>query len=162
MAANEEMEKLNKGFLTLNVLWAAILASLFIYMFVCLYIQDTIVIKMQINSIESLRNVLYILAIITIVTIRFIKNSVLYTKNIVVGLNTENLNNETVPSKVLAKYTSAMMISLAMAESVGIYGVVLFLLAKNTTDLYVFVLVAAAVMFFYRPKKDELLALIRQ
>lgn len=162
MLTNEEMEKLNKGFLTLNIIWASMLVSLLIYLFVCLYIQDTIVIKMQINNIKNIRNVLYILAIITIVAIRFIKNAALYPKNAVVRPSTENLNNETVPSKVLAKYTSAMMISLAMAESVGIYGVVLFLLAKNTSDLYVFVLMAAAVMLFYRPKKDELLALTRQ
>lgn len=162
MIANEGMEKLNKVFLTLNVIWASMLATLLIYLFVCLYIQDTIVIKMQINSIENLRNVLYILAIITIVAIRFMKNAVLYPKHTVVRPNTEDPNNETEPSKVLAKYTSAMMISLAMAESVGIYGVILFLLAKNTTDLYIFVLMAAAVMLFYRPKKDELLALARQ
>jgi len=52
-----------------------------------------------------------------------------------------------------------MVISLALSESIGIYGLVLFLLGKNTMDLYLFILVSAGAMIMYRPRKDELLSL---
>jgi hypothetical protein len=41
-----------------------------------------------------------------------------------------------------------MIVSLAMTESVGIYGLVLFFLGKNTMDLYLLIAVSAVAMFF--------------
>ena len=60
---------------------------------------------------------------------------------------------------MLPKYSIAVIASLAMSESIGIYGLVLFLLGKNAMDLYLLVGISAAAMFYYRPKKDELLNL---
>jgi hypothetical protein len=54
------------------------------------------------------------------------------------------------------------MISLALCESVGIFGFVLFLIGKNALDLYILVALSATAMFIYRPKKDELLARLRE
>jgi hypothetical protein len=55
-----------------------------------------------------------------------------------------------------------VIISLALCESVGIYGLVLFFLGKNTMDLYLLLGVSAAAMIYYRPRKDELLNLLQE
>lgn len=39
MFAKEEMEKINKGWLTINMIWVAMLASLGIYLIVGFYIK---------------------------------------------------------------------------------------------------------------------------
>jgi len=56
----------------------------------------------------------------------------------------------------IAKYATAMVVSLALSESIGIYGFVLFLLGDNFRTLYIFVGISALAMLFYRPKREEL------
>lgn len=63
---------------------------------------------------------------------------------------------------LLQKYISAMMVALALSESIGIFGFVLFLLGKNALDLYILIAVSAAAIVAYRPKRDELLDLARE
>lgn len=55
----------------------------------------------------------------------------------------------------------ALMVSLALSESIAIYGLVLFFLGDDYQSLYLFVGISAIAMFFYRPKKEELEELIR-
>jgi hypothetical protein len=49
-----------------------------------------------------------------------------------------------------------------MSESIGVYGLILFLLGKNSTDLYLLILVSAAAMVMYRPRKEEMLNLVQE
>ncbi len=155
MIPNEEIEKINKELLTLNVIWAAMLLSLFIYVFVGLYTKDTLRITMEKNLIDILRNVFYLMAFITLIGTRFIRKLILSGK----GINTNQQSYQSDKPRALARYSSASIVSLAMTESIGIYGLVLFLLGKNEVDLYLFTLIAAATMLIYRPKKDGIVSL---
>jgi hypothetical protein len=56
----------------------------------------------------------------------------------------------------LGEYTTAMIVSLALSESIGIYGLVLFLLGDSFQTLYIFISISALAMFFYRPKREDL------
>jgi hypothetical protein len=56
-----------------------------------------------------------------------------------------------------AKYTTALVVAMALSESIGIYGLVLFFLSKDSLTLYLFILMSAIAMFYYRPRKEELL-----
>ena len=158
MIPNEEIEKINRGLLTLNVIWAAMLISLFIYVLVGLYIKDTLRITMETNVIDILRNVLYAVSIITLITTRFIRKLILSGK----GTSTLQSSYQSDQPRALARYTSAMVVSLAMTESIGIYGLVLFFLGKNEVDLYLFILISAATMLIYRPKRDEIISLTQE
>jgi hypothetical protein len=55
-----------------------------------------------------------------------------------------------------------MIVSLALAESVGIYGFVLSMIGQNPIDLYLLLVVSAATMYYYQPREDELAALLAQ
>ena len=57
---------------------------------------------------------------------------------------------------VIGKYTSAMLLSLALSESIGIYGLVLFFLGDSFQTLYIFIGISALGMFNYRPKREEI------
>jgi len=61
----------------------------------------------------------------------------------------------------LQKYSAATIVALAMSESIGVYGLILFFLGKNSTDLYLLILISAAAMVIYRPRKDEMLNLVQ-
>jgi hypothetical protein len=62
----------------------------------------------------------------------------------------------------MQKYTSAVIASLVMCEGVGIYGLILFLLGKDATDLYLLLGISAAAMVYYRPKREELVNLSQE
>ena len=53
-------------------------------------------------------------------------------------------------------YAAVVIISLALSESIGIYGLVLFLLGGGFKTLYTFIAVSALAMVFYRPKREEM------
>lgn len=48
-----------------------------------------------------------------------------------------------------------MIVTLAIAESVAIYGLLLLFLGKDFQSLYIFTAVSAAAMIVHRPKMDE-------
>lgn len=54
-----------------------------------------------------------------------------------------------------------MIVTLALSESIAIYGLVLFLIGKDPMDLYLLILISAAAMLIYRPKKEEVIHLSR-
>ncbi len=51
---------------------------------------------------------------------------------------------------------------MALSESIGIYGMVLFILSKDSMTLYQFITMSAIAMFYYRPRKEELLEVAAQ
>jgi hypothetical protein len=60
------------------------------------------------------------------------------------------------------RYTTAIIISCAMSEAIGIFGLVLYLLGKNAMDLYVLIALSAVAMLQSRPKKEELGSLFEE
>ena len=56
----------------------------------------------------------------------------------------------------IAQYATAVIVSLALSESIGIYGFVLFLLGGGFKTLYTFIGISAVAMVFYRPKREEM------
>jgi hypothetical protein len=160
MIPNEEIEKINKGMLPLNIIWGAMLISLFIYLFVGLFIMDNLHTATEKNAIDTLRNVLFAVSFGTLIATRSIRKLILYGKG---GRKVLNAGQPSYQSgQALSKYTTAMIVSLAMTESIGTYGLVLFILGKNQMDLYLFVLVSAATMLIYRPKRDEIVSLTQE
>jgi hypothetical protein len=148
MFENQEIER---GWKIVIIIWIAMIVSLFVYLFVGLYIKDTVEIKIEEDVIKTLRAVLYIISFFTLILTRYIKKLVLKSKG---SVQTEMSN---IQSPALARYTTALIISLALSESIGIYGLILVLLGKNTTDLYFLIGLSLAAMIYHRPNKEEVI-----
>ena len=149
-------QELNKGLLTLKVIWSAMLMSLAIYLFVGLQILTKVPSAMTDETFGMLKMILYIIALATLIVTRFVRELILSGK----GQNGPRIQATRHPA--LQTYTTATILALAMSESIGIFGLILFLLGKNPMDLYLLILVSAAAMFMYRPSKEELLTLSRE
>lgn len=149
--------EINKGFRILNIIWYAMLTSLVIYLFVGLYVAPNLKTSMSADAFSILRRVLYILAFIMLIIASRIKKMILSAKG---SAKQANPNGDyPIQNPVLQKYATAMIAACAMSESIGIYGLVLFLLGKDVTDLYLLIFVSAAAIFMHRPKKDEIIGL---
>ena len=149
-------QELDKGLLTLKVIWSAMLMSLAVYLFVGLQIVADVRSSMDGETFGVLKMVVYIIALVTLIVTRFVRKMILSRKR-------ENrLPGRDSRHPALQTYTTAMILAWAMSESIGIFGLVLFILGKNPMDLYLLILVSAAAMFMYRPSKEELLTLSRE
>ena len=62
-----------------------------------------------------------------------------------------NLNK----SPVMVKYSTAVIVSLALSEVIGTFGVILFFLGKDFGTLYIFIGISAVAMLIFRPKHKE-------
>jgi hypothetical protein len=149
-------QELNKGLLTLKVIWSAMLVSLAVYLFVGLQILANVPSAMTDEIFGMLKMIFYIIALAVLIVTRFVRKWILSGK----GQNRPRVQATRHPA--LQTYTTAKILALAMSESIGIFGLVLFLLGKNPMDLYLLLLVSAAAMFMYRPSKEELLTLSRE
>jgi hypothetical protein len=156
MTGNDELKTIDKGMKTLTIIWAAMLISLATYMFVGIYATSSFSTSMDEKILKIIRNVLYLVSIVTLVATKYIRNIILRSKL------TESHQGAKFRHPALSKYSTAMIVSLALSESIGIYGLVLAFLGGNTTDLYLLVFIAAAATVYYRPKKEEVVGLAKQ
>jgi len=149
-------EELGKELLRLKVIWFGMLGSLAIYLIIGFQIGANLKVSMDKSIFTVVKTVLYLFTLIIIVITRYIRRFILSGKG-QYGQATQNFQPLT-----LQKYTTAMIVAWALLESIGIFGLVLFLLGKNPMDLYLLILISAAAMLWYRPKKDELVSLARK
>ena len=149
-------EELGKGLLTLKAIWFSMLVSLALYLFIGLQVATNLQIPMNENTFAVLKSALYVLAFVTLIITKYVKKLILSAK----GQYRPATQGYRHP--VLQKYATAMIVAWALSESIGIYGLVLFLLGKNTTDLYLLLLISAAAMFMYRPRRDEVINLFQK
>jgi hypothetical protein len=69
--------------------------------------------------------------------------------------------NQTMPGTQTAvqRYQSTVFICLAVIESVGLFGVVMFIVGDDENTLYIFTVLAALGLYLHRPRWDELQAI---
>jgi len=146
-------EELGKGLFRLNAIWFAMLASVAVYLFVGHQIAATLQTSMDEHTFAMVKWVLYTIAFVTLIITRYIK------KVILSGKGRQMQTTQVFQHPALQKYATAMIVAWALSESIGIYGLLLFMLGKNTTDLYLLILVSAIAMFTHRPRSDEIITL---
>ena len=150
-------EVIERGMRPLWVIWALMFGSLCIYIFICHQLGDEFRGNVGSNfPIGTFKNILYIAVIVTIFLTYFFRKFMLSRNLGQSEVKTPNLKLFSSQAPFLAKYTTAMIISLALSESIGIYGLILFFLGDNYQTLYIFIGISALSMYYYRPKREEI------
>jgi F0F1-type ATP synthase membrane subunit c/vacuolar-type H+-ATPase subunit K len=157
MVEAQEKSAMDKGMRTLWFIWAAMLVSLLIYVFICH--QPGIEFKGVGGTdfpIGLLRNIFFGSGAAAWFMAYFMRRSMLSVR---AGISkpkpVERMVKWDAPPYI-AKYATAVIVSLALSESIGIYGFVLFLLGGGFKTLYTFIGISALAMVFYRPKREEM------
>jgi len=146
MIAEQDMDRV---LAVLKIIWMALLGSLAVYWIVGQVVAPGLKSELSAEAFRMLRIALYALGFATLIAAGYVRRLILAAGG----------PAQARPSSMPQKYSSAVIASLAMSESIGIYGLVLYLLGKNAIDLYLLVGIAAAAVFYFRPRKDELLNL---
>ena len=162
MIAETDKEQIEKSFSILRIIWAAMLVTLIIYLFICYQFGDQIQQpSLSQFPLATLRNILYGVAAVTLLLSHFLRRFMLTGRLGSSGATALKSPSHSNISSVLGKYATALIVSLALSESIAIFGLVLFFLGDDYQTLYFFVGISAIAMFFYRPKKEELEEMIR-
>jgi hypothetical protein len=148
-------QELDKRLMTLRIIWFALLMSLAVYLFVAIQVGTKVQSSINKETFGILRTVLYLMAAAILIATRYVR------KLILSGRSQISQPAQAWEPLALQKYSAATIVALAMSESIGIYGLILFFLGKNSTDLYLLILISAAAMVVYRPRRDEMLSLVQ-
>jgi F0F1-type ATP synthase membrane subunit c/vacuolar-type H+-ATPase subunit K len=141
---------LQKHFNIIRIIWLAMLASLGIYLVVSHAAGDAI--RQQAASdvpLDLMRRILIGISAVELIFIDIFRKRALTPR---AGLT---------PAAAIQKYSVTSLVSLAVAESIGIYGMVLYFLGDSAVYLYFLIAIAAMAMLYYRPKFGALEALVR-
>ena len=131
-----------------GIIRAVSLASLMLILVVCHIYGEKIQIGLDEEQRVIIRTVLYIVAITTLPLMKFFRHVTLRLGK----------NEKTVKARYLLTTTMMMII----AESIAIYGFVMFVLGDNYNTLYIFTMISALAMFLHRPDPLEYKTLCEQ
>jgi hypothetical protein len=148
-------QELDRRLMTLRIVWFALLMSLAVYLFVGIRVWTNLQPSFSEETFGIRRTVLYLMAVAILIATRYVR------KLIMSGKGQVSKPAQVLEHLALQRYSAATIVALAMSESIGVYGLILFFLGKNSTDLYLLILISAAAMVMYRPRKDEMLSLVQ-
>jgi hypothetical protein len=150
-------DAIDKGMRILWFIWGAMVCSLLIYIFVCHQLGEGFGEGGGADvPVVLLRNIFFILAAAELVMSYFLRRFMLKDRPRTAGAAIVRRASALNQLPFLIQYFAAVVISLALSESIGIYGLVLFLLGGGFKTLYTFIAVSALAMVFYRPKRAEM------
>lgn len=118
--------------------------TLAVYIFLCLYLGEEIRLWPDREPPILIRTILYAVSIITFPFINLLRHIMLRL-------------NQTMPgdTSARARYFTTVLVSLAFAETMGVYGLVMYMLGDNLNTLYIFCFLSVLAMILYGPKLDE-------
>ena len=130
---------------------------IFMVLIVCIVFGNQFQVGASPNfSIETLRNVFLGVSILTLFTVLYLRKFLMRTGRSALGSG----QTSSAQHPAIGKYASVILITSSLLELIGLFGVVLYFLTKDNLSLYLFLIISAAGMIYFRPRKDELLALV--
>lgn len=155
----QEKQQLETGWKVVFIIWCAMFAALAMYLVVGLVLQEHwLAVISEDFPLDILRQVFFALSLLTIAGVYYLRKHLLKPGGPVVKTSSRNVSQH----PAVAKYQVAVVITAALLESIGVFGLVLFLLAKDNASLYQLLVISAVAMLYFRPRKQELLQLAWQ
>ena len=153
MLQKQELDQIDKGWAKIMIIWIAMLSSLGIYLVVCKVIENQVPVSMESPQLEVFKYALFGVSAMTLLGTYFLR--IFMINQISRPGKGSAFQSDTHPA--VGKYLTVIVIIMALSESVGIYGMVLFLISKDAVSLYQLMILSAIAMFLFRPKKEELI-----
>ncbi len=137
-------QQLQADLLLAGIIRAIGLMSLLAMVAVCHIYAQQIQLGFDEQDRVWIRSVLYVVAITTFPIMKFVRHVLLRL-------------NRTMSGDMSAKfrYLITIVVSMLVAESIGLYGFIMYILGDSFNTLYIFIVLSALAMFLYRPQIDE-------
>ena len=124
MLGSSERKQIKSDLVILWVIQGSMVFTLAVYIFLCLYLGEEIRLWPDRGPPILIRTILYAVSIITFPFINLLRHIMLRL-------------NQTMPGDTSAtsRYFTTVLDSLALAETMGVYGLVLYMLCENLNTL---------------------------
>lgn len=153
-----DTQQLQTGWRSILVIWGALFTSLGAYLAVALVAEKSVNIKLQIDfPLETVQYAVLGVSFTTFMAAFFIRRYLL--NNSKASTNSSRNPNQ---HPAVARYAVVTVLSSALMESIGIYGLMFFLLFKDFQALYGLIAASALGMVVFRPRKAELFDMAEQ
>lgn len=159
MLVKSDSEQLDKSWKVIRIIWSSLFGSLAIYLLVCKFMEDQLRPVGIDIPLETFKNILFGVSIVILFTAHYVRKAMLKIPDRGAASTFAPASSRQIQHPAAGKYLSAIIVAMALSESIGIMGVVLFFLAKDLPTLYQFIFLSAIAMFYFRPRKEELLQL---
>lgn len=164
MLGPEERQQFKRKMLGLKIFWGFSLIALVLYVYTAHQIGDEMAdTSYSDTTLLIMKITLAILSVWGLVVAYLMRKFMLATSSkgpkskFIKRIFSPKARLFTSGSQAAAKYSAVVILSsIALAESVGIYGLVLFIKSGEFVTLYAFIGVSALGLLYFRPKFEEL------
>jgi hypothetical protein len=134
--------------------------SLWAYIVVCHELEKEVpYLKEYVLPLELLKYVCFALSLIALYLSHHFRKHMLERPSIESDQKIIERANKLGKPAILVKYSTIVLISLALSESIALLGVVYFFLSGNYQTLYSLIGISAIAMVYHRPKAKKLASL---
>ncbi|WP_262965502.1 hypothetical protein [Methylobacter psychrophilus] len=130
------------------IILGVMLVMLAALLIVCLILGEQIQQPLPEAQRVLIRTIFYVVAIITFPLTNLIRY-------IQLRLNQTMPFSHGTVNEAKRRYLVTIIVSMSLIESVGVFGLVMFILGDNVNTLYIFTGLSALGLFLYRPKVEE-------
>ncbi len=157
MLEKSELDQLDIAWRIIMIIWGAMILTLVVYLVVAKLVEGQMKPVGADFPLETMTLALFGVSLVTFIVTHYIRKAMLKVsdRGPVIAATRNQFTQSQHPAA--GKYTTAIVVAMALSESIGIYGLVLFFLSKDSMTLYLFIIMSATAMFYYRPRKEELL-----
>jgi hypothetical protein len=150
-------EAVGKTMRTLWVLWGKLLLSFFLYVIICLMLEDYAFASFRPVFLPAyVKSIFYFAAVSALGLSCYLRSSLLRVR---AGKSRDRIIKRAARlnrSPVIVKYNASVIVSLAMVQYAPLLCVILFFLGGGIKALYVFVVASLVTMLILRPNRKEL------
>jgi hypothetical protein len=151
MGGQVEREPLKSDLILPWVIVGIMLAMLATYLIVCHALGEQLQQPLPEDRRILLRTIFYVIAIMTFPLTNLIRHIQLRLNQ---TMPISSAKQDAV-SVAKSRYLVTVIVSMALIEVVGVFGLILFVFGDGFNNLYIFTGLSALGLFLYRPKVDE-------
>ena len=149
-----EVRQLKAGMFKVWTVWIAMFLTLVLALIFAVLLGGDIEQRHHPRHINQITQILYGVSVVGLGLAYFIRKYMLHrASSKPLPENTNNTPGQISP--YISRYKPAVVVSLAIAESIAAFGLTIFFMAGNLTPFLIFLAISLVGLFLYRPKFEE-------
>ena len=149
-----EVRQLKAGMFKVWTVWIAMFLTLVLALIFAVLLGGDVEQRHHPRNIRHITQILYGVSIVGLILAYFIRKYMLHRASSK-PLPEETSNAPGQISPYIARYKPAVVVSLAIAESIAAFGLTIFFMDGKLTPFLIFLAMSLIGLFLYRPKFEE-------
>ena len=155
LGSTREERELKAGMFKVWTVWIAMFLTLVLALIFAVLLGSDVERRHNPRHIDQITQILYGVSIVGLGLAYFIRKYMLHRASSK-PLSEETSNTPGQISPYIARYKPAVVVSLAIAESIAAFGLTIFFMGGSLIPFLIFLAISLVGLFLYRPKFEEI------